>query len=132
MFCVCTVYVCHCVPIDVYQEVRECEGAFFSDEGTNLKTTLSHFCPHWLDTVIACQSSPHPTFLLACQFDGFFFFSIHLLITLCTQLTQIKEQLQSRSRKLELKGFSLSLSTSPSLLISRHFSSNSSGEPSAE
>lgn len=42
----------------------------------------------------------------------FFFFpfpsSFHLLITLCTQPTQIKEQLQSRSRKLELKGFSLS------------------------
>lgn len=39
----------------------------------------------------------------------FFFISFHLLIALCTQLTQIKEQLQSRSRKLELKGFSLFL-----------------------
>lgn len=54
-----------------------------------------------------------------------FFFSFHLLITLWTQLTQIKEQLQSPGRKLELKGFS------PSLLISQHFSSNSSGESSA-
>lgn len=39
----------------------------------------------------------------------FFFFSLHLLITLWTQLTQIKEKLQSWSRKLELKGFSLFL-----------------------
>lgn len=61
----------------------------------------------------------------------FFSLSFHLLITLCTQLTQIKEQLQSRSRKLELKGCSL-LSASPSFLISRHLSSNSSGEPNAE
>lgn len=53
-------------------------------------TSSSDFCPHWSDSVIACQSSP-PSF--------------HLLITLCTQVTQIKERLQSQSRKLELKGF---------------------------
>lgn len=76
---------------------------------------------------IITSSYISPCLLVWC----FFFLSFHLLITLCTQLTQIKEQLQSRSRKLELKGFS-PLSTSPSLLISRHFSSNSSGEPSAE
>ena len=54
----------------------------------------------------------------------FFFFSFpssfHLLITLCTQPTQIKEQLQSRSRKLELKGFSLSFYLL--LLLSPRFS----------
>lgn len=60
-----------------------------------------------------------------------FFFSFHLLITLCTQLSKIKEQLQSRSRKLELKGFSLFL-PAPSLLTSRHFSSNGSASLSAE
>lgn len=58
------------------------------------------------------------------MFFLFLFFS-HLLITLCTQPTQIKEQLQSRSRKLELKGvlslalslsFAFYLSLSPSFL----------------
>lgn len=49
--------------------------------------------------------------------------TLHLLITLCTQLTQIRGRLQSWSRKLELKGFSLSLSLLPSS-FSRHFSSN--------
>lgn len=91
--------------------VREWRGAFFRRGGN--KSRLSRSCPRWPDTVTARQSSPHPTFspcLLVWCFSFFFPFpsSFHLLITLCTQPTQIKEQLQSRSRKLELKGFSLS------------------------
>lgn len=90
---------------------REWRGAFFRRGGN--KSRLSRSCPRWPDTVTARQSSPHPTFspcLLVWCFSFFFPFpsSFHLLITLCTQPTQIKEQLQSRSRKLELKGFSLS------------------------
>lgn len=91
--------------------VREWRGAFFRRGGN--KSRLSRSCPRWPDAVTARQSSPHPTFspcLLVWCFSFFFPFpsSFHLLITLCTQPTQIKEQLQSRSRKLELKGFSLS------------------------
>lgn len=91
--------------------VREWRGAFFRRGGN--KSRLSCSCPRWPDAVTARQSSPHPTFspcLLVWCFSFFFPFpsSFHLLITLCTQPTQIKEQLQSRSRKLELKGFSLS------------------------
>lgn len=90
---------------------REWRGAFFRRGGN--KSRLSRSCPRWPDAVTARQSSPHPTFspcLLVWCFSFFFPFpsSFHLLITLCTQPTQIKEQLQSRSRKLELKGFSLS------------------------
>lgn len=57
------------------------------------------------------------------------FFFPPLLITLCTQLTQIKEQLQSRSRKLDLKGLSLFL---PLSLFFPPPSNSSGGEPGAE
>lgn len=102
---------------------REWRGAFFRRGGN--KSRLSRSCPRWPDTVTARQSSPHPTFspcLLVWCFSFFFPFpsSFHLLITLCTQPTQIKEQLQSRSRKLELKGFSLSFYLL--LLLSPRFS----------
>lgn len=103
--------------------VREWRGAFFRRGGN--KSRLSRSCPRWPDAVTARQSSPHPTFspcLLVWCFSFFFPFpsSFHLLITLCTQPTQIKEQLQSRSRKLELKGFSLSFYLL--LLLSPRFS----------
>lgn len=102
---------------------REWRGAFFRRGGN--KSRLSRSCPRWPDAVTARQSSPHPTFspcLLVWCFSFFFPFpsSFHLLITLCTQPTQIKEQLQSRSRKLELKGFSLSFYLL--LLLSPRFS----------
>lgn len=102
---------------------REWRGAFFRRGGN--KSRLSCSCPRWPDAVTARQSSPHPTFspcLLVWCFSFFFPFpsSFHLLITLCTQPTQIKEQLQSRSRKLELKGFSLSFYLL--LLLSPRFS----------
>lgn len=103
--------------------VREWRGAFFRRGGN--KSRRSRSCPRWPDAVTARQSSPHPTFspcLLVWCFSFFFPFpsSFHLLITLCTQPTQIKEQLQSRSRKLELKGFSLSFYLL--LLLSPRFS----------
>lgn len=103
--------------------VREWRGAFFRRGGN--KSRLSRSCPRWPDAVTARQSSPHPTFspcLLVWCFSFFFPFpsSFHLLITVCTQPTQIKEQLQSRSRKLELKGFSLSFYLL--LLLSPRFS----------
>lgn len=102
---------------------REWRGAFFRRGGN--KSRLSRSCPRWPDAVTARQSSPHPTFspcLLVWCFSFFFPFpsSFHLLITVCTQPTQIKEQLQSRSRKLELKGFSLSFYLL--LLLSPRFS----------
>lgn len=110
------VFVCISAPF-VYLKMfnREWEGAF-SNEGTNYNPfpLLPPLAWHSNSTSIITSSYISPCLLVWC-----FFFSFHLLITLCTQPTQIKEQLQSRSRKLELKGV-LSLSTSPSL--SPHFS----------
>lgn len=108
----CFVYVLksvrHCVPTDVYQGRRRC----CSDDRRMLTTY-----PDWL---IACQSSPRLTHLGV-------MFSPSLSIS-WSRSAKIKEQLQSRSRKRELKGL-LSLSTSPSSSFPDS-SSNSSDEPS--
>ena len=99
---------------------------FFADEGNKSRLSLS--CPplagrgNSASIITSSYIFSLPVSLM------FFFFSFpssfDLLITLCTQPTQIKEQLQSRSRKLELKGLSLSLSLSLSfhLLLSPRFS----------
>lgn len=53
-----------------YRCLQQDEGARV-DEGAFhrracITATLLHVCPHWLDTVTACQSSARPTFLFAC------------------------------------------------------------------
>lgn len=70
------------------------------------------------------QSSPQPAFLFACQFDVFFFF------TSPDHTVNTTDSDQREASKLEqetrAKGV-FTLSTSPLLLISQDFSSNSSG-----
>lgn len=103
---------------------REWRGAFFRRGGN--KSRLSPLLPPLAgrgNSASIITSSY--IFSLPVSLMFFFFFfpfpsSFHLLITLCTQPTQIKEQLQSRSRKLELKGFSLSFYLL--LLLSPRFS----------
>lgn len=111
MLCVCVVCVC------TYRCWVEGLAVLFQKR-EQITTALSHFWPplagHSNGTSIINSFSISPCLLVWC----FFLFFFHLLITLCTQLAQIKEQLQSRSRKLELKGFSLTFYLS----LSPHFS----------
>ena len=114
----CFVYVLYKCHLCTYRCLLGSEKVFFffflQTRGTN--PDFPSPAPRWPDAVTVRQSSPHPTFS-PCLLVWCFFFSFpssfDLLITLCTQPTQIKEQLQSRSRKLELKGLSLSLSLLP-------------------
>lgn len=77
---------------------------------------------------IITSSCISPCLLVWCFFFFFFFPSpdhtVHT--TDWDQRAASKPEQETRAKGV------LSLSTSPSLLISRHFSSNSSGEPSAE
>lgn len=128
MLCVCVLYKCAFVYRQMF--IIGSDKVLFSDEGTNHDNSSPPLPP----LARHGNSMSHPMFLLACQFDVFFF---HLLIILCTQLTQIKEQLQKPEQETRAKGvlsLSLSLSTSSPSLSSflDTSSSNGSGEPSAE
>lgn len=124
LFFVCARYICAIVYLGMSTVSLGSEKVLFQMK-ERITFIPSHLCPHWPNTVITCRSSPHPTFLLTFQLDVFSSSSsFHLLITLCTQLTRIKEQLQSRRRKLELKGFSLFLPL-PLFSFLNKFSSNS-------
>lgn len=97
MFC-----IRKCAVVYLQMIMREGEGACPDDR--RIFTTYP-------GRLIACQSSPHLT-----RMGVMLFASLSISWSHCAQ---IKEWLQSQSRKRELKGL-LSLSTSPSFLVSRH------------